>query len=384
MKVSIVGAGNAGVFTALYYSWYGRRDDIEIELIHNPDIAPSKVGQSTIAETPQLLYHGTRFNYYDNHINATPKTGILYEGWGQLNDKFIHPFPANVLAMNFCPSEMQRHVINSGRFKVTESNVLDPNDIDADYVFDCRGRPKDLTDYYKLRSPVNSAILGKPQWDVTEDLWSRHVATPDGWAFVIPMRPQSPSHDGAVGYIYNNKITNTKDAEKNFGQIFDVEVMDHLSFDSYMAKSPIVNDRVILNGNRLFFLEPMEATAVEAYIEWSRHTFDAIVTKKHTLNDAASGYKRFLRKLQNFILWHYQSGSVYDTPFWKYATEYSHFNDPTFDKFVEAGTKLSWDSESMNEFRDVSYTGIKLRYAVWPLMSFKNWIEGITLNRTAT
>ena len=48
MKVSIVGAGNAGVFTALYYSWYGRKKDLEVELIHDPNIPPEEVGQATL------------------------------------------------------------------------------------------------------------------------------------------------------------------------------------------------------------------------------------------------------------------------------------------------------------------------------------------------
>ena len=93
MKISIVGAGNAGCFTALYYSWYGRKKDLEVELIHDPNIAPQEVGQATLLGAPELL--GTGFNYYDHHIHATPKTGILYEGFGKVNDKFIHAFPAN-------------------------------------------------------------------------------------------------------------------------------------------------------------------------------------------------------------------------------------------------------------------------------------------------
>ena len=74
MKVSIVGAGNAGVFTALYYSWYGRKKDLEVELIHDPNIPPEEVGQATLLGAPELI--STKFNYYDNYIHATPKTGI--------------------------------------------------------------------------------------------------------------------------------------------------------------------------------------------------------------------------------------------------------------------------------------------------------------------
>ena len=45
-KVSVVGGGNAGVFTALYFAWYGQD---EVELIYNPEIPPERVGQATLS-----------------------------------------------------------------------------------------------------------------------------------------------------------------------------------------------------------------------------------------------------------------------------------------------------------------------------------------------
>ena len=399
MKVSIVGAGNAGIFTALYYSWYGRKKDLEVELIYNPDIPPEEVGQATLLGAPELLYQGTGgasalgtgFNYYDNHIHATPKTGILYEGFGKVNDKFIHAFPANTLAMHFCPCEVQRFALESGRFNVVEGNVPDPKEVDADYVFDCRGTPKDFTGYTTLKSPVNSVILGKPRWNTKADLWSRHVATPDGWAFVIPMDESSPSHNGAVGYLYNNKITKTEDAKKNFQQFFDVEVTGQKTFKSYMHMNP-VDDRVILQGNRLFFLEPMESTATETYLEWARSTFGVIVEGKRTKDDAIKGMKKYIRQIQNFILWHYQFGSKYDTPFWEHAKNML-FHDPLFDKFLGKASTLKLEECEEVSFNNYNsgvtwkgdgYYSASLVYSVWPLMSFKNWHEGMNIYRTVT
>ena len=383
MKISIVGAGNAGCFTALYYSWYGRKEDLEVELIHDPNIPPEEVGQATLLGAPELI--STKFNYYDNYIHATPKTGILYEGFGKVNEKFIHAFPTNTLAMHFCPCELQKFALESGRFNVVEDNV-DPKDVDADYVFDCRGTPKDFTGYTPLKSPVNAAILGKPKWD-SKELWSRHVATPDGWAFVIPMDESSPSHNGAVGYLYNNKITKTEDAKKNFGQIFDVEVKRERTFKSYLHMNPI-DDRVILQGNRLFFLEPMESTATETYLDWARATFRAIILKEHTKDDAIKDMKKYIRQVQNFILWHYQFGSKYDTPFWDHAKTML-FHDPLFDKFLNKATTLKLEeleevtfSATYNSgvtWKNDHYRSATFGYAVWPLMSFKNWYEGMTL-----
>ena len=94
-KITVVGGGNAGCFTALYCGWYGRQSEYEIELVYNPEIPPERVGQATVIEPPGLLWAATGFNWYHNKIDASFKSGILYEGWGKLNDKIFHSFPAD-------------------------------------------------------------------------------------------------------------------------------------------------------------------------------------------------------------------------------------------------------------------------------------------------
>ena len=66
MKVSVLGGGNAGVLTALYYAWYGKDCNIEVELIYNPEIPPERVGQATLLDPPRMLWSATGFNWYDN------------------------------------------------------------------------------------------------------------------------------------------------------------------------------------------------------------------------------------------------------------------------------------------------------------------------------
>ena len=371
-KVSVVGGGNAGCITALYLSWY--KKELEVELIYNPDVPCERVGQASVLDPPKLLWAATGFNWYNNPIHATFKSGILYEGWGQANEKLFHGFPAHSMAMHYCPWEMQKHVLNSGHFKVTEGDV-DPKDVDADYVFDCRGKPKDFSDYDDLINPTNAAILAKPNWDTTKPFWSRHVATPDGWTFIIPTHSESPSHDYCVGYCYNSNITSKEDAESNLSSMFDVEIKKHLKFKNYLAKNPIVDDRIFLNGNRLFFLEPLESSSVQAYVECARFFVDYIITKKESIEQAACSAKQYIRQLQNFVLWHYQFGSKYDTPFWDYATKLS-FKDKTFDAMVEYCLQTS-----KRDILPKSYGGMTSelsQYGQWPANSFKVWYEGMT------
>tara|TARA_B100000287_G_scaffold69837_1_gene61343 strand:+ start:100 stop:1209 length:1110 start_codon:yes stop_codon:yes gene_type:complete len=364
MKVSVVGGGNAGVFTALYLSLYGRNLNLEVELIYNPEIPPERVGQATLLDPPKILWNATGFNWYNNNIHATMKSGILYEGFGKVNDKVFHDFSPNYMAMHYCPWEMQKHILNSGIFKVIEGDV-DPKYVDSDYFFDCRGKPDNYSDYEELINPTNACILAKPNWDTSKALWSRHVATPDGWTFVIPTYTTSPSNDYCVGYCYNSNITSKEDAEKNMLEMFDVEVTKHVNYKNYMAKNPVIDDRIILNGNRLFFLEPMESSSTQTYIEVARYFCN------YGCKGLSNKVREYIKYTQNFILWHYQFGSKYETPFWDYVKSLK-FIDPKFD-------------DILRESKNMTFGGIKLYeendnipcYAQWTRYAFKLWYDGM-------
>ena len=373
MKVSVVGGGNAAVFTALYLAWHGKesdwrnsfKKDIEVELIYNPQIPPERVGQATLLDPPRMLWNATGFDWYHNQINATFKSGILYEGWGQVNDKVFHAFPADGMAMHYCPWEMQKHVLDSGVFKVVEGDVDDINSIDSDIIFDCRGKPDDYSEYEELINPINACILGKPKWNVSEAFWSRHVATPDGWTFVIPTHSKSPSHDYCVGYCYNSNITSRAVAQSNFLEMFDATIKHHVNFKNYVAKNAVIDDRIVLNGNRLFFLDPLESSSTQTYIELARFVLN------NGVKDASNQVRRYIKQVQNFVLWHYNCGSKYDTPFWDYAKSLT-FNDPEFDSILDSSIKSS-DYDIMDQANNNSRSG----YGQWTPYAFKLWYDGM-------
>jgi len=374
MKITVLGAGNGGCFTALNYGWSSRNiDDVEIELIHNPDIPAEKVGQGTQVNVTLLLELALGFNWYNNNFYATPKTGILYEGWGKANKEFFHPFPPNYLAVHYCPTTLQNTILKSGHFKVIEKDVSDPKEIDADYVFDCRGTPKDFTDYNTLINPVNSAILAKPNWRTSEVLWTRAVATPDGWCFIIPSSEESPSFEGGVGYLYNRDITNLKNAEQNLLNMFDVDITNHLTFKNYVAKNPVIDDRIFLNGNRLCFLEPLEATAIETYLKVSWIVMDQIIHKKTNSEQTRNSILKLVDQIQTFILWHYYFGSKYDTLFWKEASKLS-FQDPTFYSLID---KVKREIKKEERWADDDTYSLHNLYGVWLPFSVDNWYRGM-------
>ena len=96
----------------------------------------------------------------------------------------------------------------------------------------------------------------------------------------------------------------------------------NLPFESYIAKEPIRIDsngrKIILSGNRLAFLEPMEATAIGFYIDVAKKTFDWVtfydpfLSQKSNLardissiNDVIFNINKTFHEIYTFILFEY-------------------------------------------------------------------------------
>ena len=376
MKIVIIGAGNGGVWTALHYAYHSRKaEEIEIELIHDPEIDSFPVGQALFPGQSALLYAACDISWYSNEVRATPKLGILYENWSKGTPNLYHEFPFDQIAMQADPKYLQRYILNSGLFVVKEGNVTDLDTVDADVIFDCRGNiGKDNIEYESLYSPVNSVLLAVGPPPEKPQLWSRHVATPNGWTFVIPNTTNTTSY----GYLYNLDITPMETAKTNFREMFPEitgEIVN-LPFESYIAKTPVRIDsngrKIILNGNRLAFLEPMESTAIGFYHAVAIFALDWIRGKDNV--DAAlvvANIKKMIHEIHTFTSWHYTKGSVYDTPFWRSAQVQTSamFEQPDelFQNIV--------DLAKITDYVDVDIT-FKGRYGLWPAASIKRWYDG--------
>ena len=371
MKITILRRGNAGCITALHYAYYTRnRTDISVELLYDPNIPPEKVGQGTLLGPPILLWEALGINWYDNPIQATPKFGILYENWGKKNKKsFASPFPFHNVALHYTPTKLQETILKSKYFKVKEKHIDNYEQIDSAYIFDCRGKPsKNWEDYNELINPVNAVLLVEDSKRDPYANWTRAVATPDGWCFVIPNQTNTTSY----GYLYNHRITSKEKAEKNFKRLFNIESTNQFEFKQYVAKTPIIDNRIILGGNRLFFLEPLEATAIASYLEWARFTWDWIIEKKTTPEVITNKFHMYVNQIQNFIMWHYSYGSQYDTPFWDTAKKLK-IKDSLCDKIL-AEVKLS----SMIELIATENQKAPPIYGPWGKWNFKCWHDGMT------
>ena len=369
-KVSIVGAGNAGCISALNLHYLNVTEDYdidEIEILYDPNVPIERVGQGTQINVRETIFDVLDLDWVENnHIKATTKQGIRYKGWGQKNHDFFHSFRSGVVAMHYVPKLFSECVLKSGLFKVVEKTITNPEEeIDASYIIDCRGRPTELDDSYKtLTNPVNSVILATKEEADPNLLWTEHITTPNGWAFVIP------NHDSvSYGYLYNDTITTKEEAEKDFIERFNVEPNGYLSFDNYIAKNMWRGERTILNGNSYSFIEPMEAVASVVHHNVSESLYDVMIgaQTKERVNEILY---TDMHQVQDFILWHYKNGSMYDTPFWQYAQTLSYTNELELFEHIEKCSMLP----RLFDFEDIRDT---VQYAYWEPSSYNCWNKNV-------
>ena len=368
-KIAIIGAGNAGCISALHFYYYSH-DKYEIEIYHSPGEHPiERVGQGTVVPPGATIAGVLDLNWYapENPIGATFKSGILYEGWGKTKDEIFHSFPMYNMSMHYVPQKLSNAVLESGLFKVKQQTINDPEkEIDADMIIDCRGRHnRDKDNYEPLINPLNSALLYRKEGRDPYLHYTRTVATPNGWTFVVPN-----SDSVSYGYLYNNTITSKEDATEDFLERFELPEIDgDLTFENYIAKNVCVGERTFLNGNRCGFLEPLEATATGFYQNVCQAIYCTTIgaIPRQSVNTYV---REEMFRLEKFILWHYQFGSKYDTPFWKYAKSLPFNPDDKFNYMLEKSkgmTNLEIDKQYDPKVSEL--------YGQWSYLSFKNWDE---------
>lgn len=334
MKIAIVGAGTAGLLTALDLC-YGLPDEAEIELIHDPDIAPLGVGEATLYNFPASL--GTiEYSHAENRhdLDATAKFGVRFKNWK--GDGFV-PFFAGSHGIHFNTNELAAFVIP--RLKKLYPNFTElhgtVHGINGDgkeviignrwynYAIDCRGFNK-IKRGNDLPIHVNRAIvfdsMEPSPWD-----YSYHIAHKNGWMFGIPL-----SNRVSFGYLFNELITTEQEAFADIQRIVDEGIdgykpryssrpgnFRHYNFESYHAPSICNrNGNVFVNGNRALFFEPLQSTSIGAYGFINNIIMDAMCQGI----DPNPRFRKLVEECIMFINLHYRNGSDYDTPFWKYAS----------------------------------------------------------------
>ena len=161
--------------------------------------------------------------------------------------------------------------------------------------------------------PTNSAyVINIPRQENFQ--FAGHTAMKNGWMFTLNIHSRV-----SFGYLFNDNITDDDEIldemYKNISPQSDK--YRHFTFKSYHAKK-FVENRIILNGNRALFYEPIEALSGVFYDTISDY---ALSYMQRHIGEKPMNVEliELAHDYQSIICYLYQGGSIYNTPFWDNA-----------------------------------------------------------------
>jgi hypothetical protein len=342
-KIAIIGKGTAGSLN-LSSLYHFNNHSYEIEWHYDPNTPSQSVGEGSTIPLPQTLSQNHFFSYQDFPLlDATLKLGIRKINWKGTND-YMHTFPISSVAMHFNSVKLQQYIYEKHKnvINIIPNDVKSYQDLDADYIIDCSGTPKDFSQHHIIDTiPVNTAYIKQCPWDGPKFDYTLTIARPYGWVFGIPLQNRC-----SIGYLFNSKINSFEEIKEDIKQIFKdfhlnpSEEETKISFKNYYSKNNFTN-RVFKNGNASFFLEPMEANAT-GIISTTYNTIQKIIDQIYTPDQANFEYMDYIQQVESMICLHYYAGSKFKTPFWDNAQKVSQkpvermFKDPRFSKILDS------------------------------------------------
>lgn len=328
MKIAIVGKGTSAIITALTCIKNGH----EVEIYYDKTVPFISVGESTTPHIGNLIYEVLGISISDMCLEniASLKVGINFIDWGKTNS-FEHNFNNNQMAFHFESGEFNPWVTgileNSGmvkfipqkvkQYKVVNNSII-INENTYDFVIFSNGW--DEGSYYTpLIETVNSALL------YTQDIGNHlhhtvHRATENGWQFGLPFPKRKLLK---CGYLYNNKITLESDIDLEKNNIKDFRKINWIP---RYSKKLIENQFCAYNGNRLFFMEPLQALSLFYYKEFAEYICKFLEERNeeriHYYNNL---YHYEIWAYQLSLAYHYNFGSKFSniSEYWKKIEEQS-------------------------------------------------------------
>lgn len=339
MKIAILGAGSAGILTTgcVLKDFKNRGIDCEVTHIFDPSKPILGVGESTTSEVTFAI--GQAFNFIfateADQLNSTTKYGTHYIDWRKKD--IIFPFQSGYHAVHFDARDFAEMGLKRLKelypnYTMLEGNV-GPNPmwdnsgvaltvnkelLVFDYVIDCRGRPEDFTDYKECDLILNSALVYDDP-EPSDFGFTRHVAHKYGWMFVIPLQ-----HRTSHGFLYHKAMCSRENAEQELIRITNATEKDIENFRTFDLKpyycKKTIQGRMLKNGNRAVFFEPMSANSLYMAIKNVQIHCDYMrgdITQDEANELCILNY-RAVEDLINLI---YHGGSIYENQFWKWVKE---------------------------------------------------------------
>ena len=348
----MVGRGTAGSLAAASVTHH-LKGDHELHHIYDSNIPVIGVGEGSWPSLVQQLQELTTLPHesVQQRLKGTRKYGVAFEGWGRRNQNFTHYFtPQQVsyayhLSADFLAELLQECT----HAQHVDAKVLSISSVDGgaqvefegmaperyDLVFDARGFPKEIDPDRHIDIsfiPTNTAVIrrcpaiigNERAGPVLQHTYTRAVARPHGWVFVIPLTAHT-----SYGYIFDRNVSDLGEVEADFDALLESDGVSEfeqravIPFPNFVNRQ-IFDGRVARIGNAAAFMEPLEATAiVSAQLQVEMVLHIRLNRSAEHLEHDAPVVNRFL--VNNmlcyglFVGWHYSCGSRYDSEFWRRA-----------------------------------------------------------------
>ncbi len=413
-KIAVIGRGTAGSLAAANVARLHPDEDHELHHIYDSRIPVIGVGEGSWPSLVQDLHKltGLPHEIVQRRLNGTRKYGIAYEGWGHHKQDFIHYFtPQQVAYAYHLSADYLVDVLHeSTRARHIDAKVLSITRVEDgarvefegraaehyDLVFDARGFPRELHPEQHIDVPcipTNTAIIRrcpaiiKAERDepVMRPTYTRAVARPHGWVFVIPLTVHT-----SYGYIFNRDVSNQAEVEADFDallaadEVAEFEQRAVISFPNFVHRQ-VYDGAVARIGNAAGFFEPLEATAIViAQLQVGMVLHMRLNRPVEHRERDAPVVNRFLINYMLcsglFVGWHYCCGSRYDSKFWRYA------RDHAWPKYRAAADPEAVDCDALRKFDEmIGLLNRKVidkedwlrKCAVFPLSSYAQIAQGL-------
>lgn len=333
-RIAVIGAGSAGLISV--GSLCAHLDNsYEIVIIHNSNINSLGIGESTNSNFVEILElaMGFRFDADAEELDATKKFGTKFFNWR--NDDLISPLIQGYYAVHFNTKKLKDFVFKRlsekwpNKFHIIDGDVsnvessadsvtvtVDDSQYTFDYIVDCRGFPTDFSEYTMSNCSLVNHCIVYDHKEFNSTNYTEHHATKNGWMFGVPLTTRM-----SYGYLYNDTITTKDEAIADMSDILnissnDIEVRDY-TFSPYFANK-FLDNRILKNGNRALFFEPISATSIFMYVRIIDSFVKVLKGEYHEL-DLNQSTRNDLEDIQSVIRYYYHGGSVFDSKFWKKA-----------------------------------------------------------------
>lgn len=393
-RIAVVGRGTAGSLAAASVSHHLAQHEYELHHIYDSRIPVIGVGEGSWPSLVQELTQLTKLPHeiIQQRIHGTRKYGVSFEGWGRLKKHFIHYFtPQQVsYAYHLAADSLVDLLHESTNAEHIDEKVLNISKVDGraqieferrsperyDLVFDARGFPRKLNPEQNIDIsfiPTNTAVIRRcpavvqsKNGPVMQHTYTRAVARPHGWVFVIPLTTHT-----SYGYIFNGDVTHLEAIEADFDELLEsdsVPEFEHravIKFPNFVHRQ-LFDGAVARIGNAAAFMEPLEATAiVSAQLQIGMVLHIRLNRKFDYIEQDAPVVNRFLMntilRYGLFVGWHYSCGSAFESDFWAHARDYA------WPRHREVANPEIVGCDALTKFEDM------VRLLKSPVIDKKNW-----------